>query len=69
MSAFTLSHVSPGQRMSSNASLIDNLETGLILILGSTLLMEGDVEVERVMGREQGRGLECPYGPRHRWTR
>lgn len=27
------------------------------------------MEIERAMQRVQGRALECPCGPRHRWTR
>lgn len=59
---FQLLHscMSPGQRMSSNTSLIDNSKTGLIFILGSTLLMEGDVEMERVTERQQGRETGMP---------
>lgn len=70
ISAFALLRVSPEQRMSWNTSLIIYSETGLIFILRSTLMMEGGCgERERAMEREQGRGLECPHGPRHRWTR
>ncbi len=70
ISALAVSRVSPEQRMSWNTSLITYSETGLIFILRSTLMMEGGCGHRESDGeRVQGRGLECPCGPRHRWTR